>query len=102
VLLRRHRDRLRNGIWGRSGGGLGNTPPLGLRDSTPHPGLSDRQKAQLAEISERQVGLRRRSFGQARTPALQALPSLSSTQHTHCSSPCGIPRSHSTAAVPAG
>jgi hypothetical protein len=78
------------------------TRPLGLLDSTPRPGPSARQKARLAELSERQVGLRRRSFGQAQTPALQALPSLSSTQHTHGSLPCGFPRNHSTEAVPAG
>jgi hypothetical protein len=78
------------------------TRPLGLRDSSPRPGPSARQMARLAEISERQVGLWRRFFGQARAPSLQVLPSLSSTQHTHGSSPCGFHRSHSTEAVPAG
>jgi hypothetical protein len=39
------------------------TRPLGLRDSTPRPGPSARQKARLAELQELYVDLRRRSFG---------------------------------------
>ena len=48
------------------------TRPLGRRDFTPSPGPSARQRARPTELSERQVGLLRRSFGHARTPPLQA------------------------------
>jgi hypothetical protein len=52
------------------------TSPLVLRYSTNRPSPSARRKAHLAEISLRQVGLRRRSFGQALTPAFQLLSSF--------------------------
>ena len=81
-------------VGGWSIGGLGDTP-LGRHGSTHRPRPSARQRDWIAGILERQIGMRRRSFGCARALALQELPSLPYTLHTHGSSPCGSPRSHS-------
>ena len=74
-LLGRLRGRLRRGIWVRGGLVVALTSrPIGLRDSTPQPGSSVQQRARLADRSERQGGLWRRSFGQTQALALQELP----------------------------
>ena len=98
------RDRLRREI------GLGcgvvavalATLPLEQRGSIPHLGPIARQRARPAELSGRQGGLRLHSWGLAVVPPLQALPLPLSTSHSHGSSLCGYPHSHSTEAILAG
>jgi len=76
-------------------------PPLERRVSIPRPDPSARQRARLAELSEWQLGLLRRSYGRAEVSALQQPLSFPSTLHSHSISQCGFPRSHGTEAVPA-
>ena len=78
------------------------TRPLEQRDSIPHLRPTARQRARPAELSGRQGGLWLHSWGLAVAPTLQAPPLLLSTSHSHGSSLCGYPHSHSTEAVPAG
>ena len=70
-FLERFRDRLRRGIWICGGVVVAlTTGPLGRSDSTLRPSPSARQRARSAELSERQGGLWRHSFGPDRAPAL--------------------------------
>ena len=79
-LLERLRDRLRRGIWIEGGAVAAlTTRPLGRRDSTSRPVPSAGHRARPAELSERQGGLCRRSFGHAQASALHGPPSLLST-----------------------
>ena len=78
------------------------TCPLLRRCSNPRVGPFARWRARPAEISERQCGLWRRSFGPSRSPPLQVIPSLLSTLYSPGISPCGVPRSHRTEAVATG
>ena len=105
-LLGRLRDRLRRGItmWvgGWSRGSLDDTPPSA--DVIPplvQGHLLGRGTGPLGFRSGR-FCLWRRSVGCVRALALQEPPSLPSTSHSHGSSLCGFPLSHSTEAAPVG
>ena len=75
---------------------------LEQRGSIPHLGPTSRHRARPAELSGLQGSLWLHSWGLAVVPALQAPPLTPSTSHSHGSSLCGFPHSHSTEAVPAG
>ena len=83
------------------GGGVVVALTSGPIRRNPRPAPSARQRVWPAELSERQGGLWRRSFGHSRESALQEPPSHLSTLQIHGSSPFGFHRSHSTEAVPA-
>ena len=68
----------------------------------PSPSSCARLRDWPSEFSERQVGLRRCSFGCARALAWYEPPSPPSTLHIHGSSLFGFLRRHSTGAVCAG